>query len=209
MFRVIDAPTGGALGAVRRYFGLSQADVAPFLGLPQAGVAGVESGGRALSLRAGRQLALLTAGLPDGWHEPGSGQQAAHNSAAAGAAAAAEIDPLDPLDPAALRARQQYCEAAAMRERAQLARLTERATQARRRLAALPGLRAAVGPPPAATTGRAALDHERRRLWLALFENEARTVLARDGATAQTLLALRLGALEFEAAQLRALLAKA
>jgi hypothetical protein len=104
----------------------------------------------------------------------------------------------EPLDTRQLRRHQQTCQLRADNLALELRQLTERATWARRRLAALPILHQALTPangmPPA---------------WLERFGGEARNELVRSGSTAQALLRLRQAALLAEAAATGELLAAA
>lgn len=203
MFRVATTAQGGLIRSVRHYFGLSQPDLAPFLGVSQAELARFENGLRPLPSRVACPLALLTACLPPADAAPPAAPDPATlpHLAVPPLPLLAPPHPLDPVDAAALLARQRHCAAQAAKLRFQLTQLIERAAQARRRLAAMPALQAAVGSPPVdPPTPRAGRDHEQQVLWLKIFENEARIVLANSGATAQTLLLLRLSALEHEVA---------
>ncbi len=126
MLRVIKRAGASALQRVRHHFGLSQADVAPFLGISPVQVAQTESGARPLPLKAV---------LPQG-----------QLSAAQHAEPAAVPDA---PDLAALLARARQCRHEAAQARFRLAGLQERAAVAHHRLAALPALRQIpLGGPP-------------------------------------------------------------
>jgi hypothetical protein len=95
------------------------------------------------------------------------------------------------LDAAALRKQQRACEHRAQQLEFELSQLPARATWARRRLAALPELTAALTP-----TGGAP------PRWLAGFATEARAELLRSGSSAQARLRARIAGLRAEAAAL-------
>ncbi|WP_188559321.1 hypothetical protein [Hymenobacter glacieicola] len=99
-------------------------------------------------------------------------------------------------DIAALREHQRACQHRAEQMALELSRMPERATWARRRLAALPTLTAVLAPGKATPPS-----------WLNEFAEEARTELVRSGSTAQALLQARQAAFAAEAAELVRLLA--
>ncbi|MBX0289127.1 helix-turn-helix domain-containing protein [Hymenobacter sp. HSC-4F20] len=161
------------LPRLRAWFGLSQAGLGRCLGLSKAMVSQVERGVRGLPLAASLPQAALTLA-----------QQATP------AAPAPELP-----NAATLREQQHTCQRRAEQLAVELSRMPERATWARRRLAALATLTAVLAPagatPPA---------------WLSSFEAEARAELERSGSTAQALLQARQAALAAEAAVLEQLL---
>lgn len=168
-------PTSPALlPRLRAFFGLSQAALGYCLGFNKDMVSHIERGIRPLPLAAALPQAALTL--------------------------AQQQTPADPSpeapDTAALRKHQRVCEHRAGQLAYELTLLPERATWARRRLAALPVLRAALapdgGPVPA---------------WLARFEAGARAELERSGSTAQARLRVRVAGLLAEAAEAGRLLA--
>lgn len=161
------------LPRLRAWFGLSQAGLGRCLGLSKAMVSQVERRVRGLPLAASLPQAALTLA-----------QQAT-------AAAPAPEAP----DAATLREQQRTCQRRAAHLAAELSRMPERATWARRRLAALPTLTAVLAPAGAAPPA-----------WLASFGAEAHAELERSGSTAQALLQARQAALMAEATTLEALL---
>ncbi|GAA3950130.1 hypothetical protein GCM10022406_35010 [Hymenobacter algoricola] len=164
------------LPRLRTWFGMSQAGLGRCLGLSKAMVSQVERGVRGLPLRAAMPQAVLTLAL--------------HTTA---------LDPPpEPLDLKALQRRRQLCQLRANDLAFELSGLLERATWARRRLAALPTLRAALAPNGAELPE-----------WVEGFASEARNELVRSGTTAQALLRLRLAALTAEAAEAAQVLAAA
>ncbi|RYU78930.1 hypothetical protein [Hymenobacter persicinus] len=164
----------GLLPRLRAWFGLSQTGLGQCLGLSKMMVSQVERGVRGLPGRAAMPQAALTLAL--------------HSTA---------TDPSpEPLDAQAVLQRQQACQQRANQLAFELSGMLERATWARRRLAALPTLLAALAPPGTAAPA-----------WLATFEADARQELARSGTTAQALLRLRLAALTAEVAEAEQLLA--
>lgn len=159
--------------AVRAALGLTQAELARWLGVSRERVAQAEIKQRALPFAAWPQLTALTVAL------------------------AAPLAP-PPPEPAPLlapvRARLRECRYQAERLRLRLRELETAAEPMHRRLAALPAAWAAVPAGPA---------HEGRRRWLQRLLDEAADCLARDtGAAAQALLRARLAAYEHEAALL-------
>ncbi|MCB2377230.1 hypothetical protein LGH70_06530 [Hymenobacter sp. BT635] len=169
--------TSGLLPRLRAWFNLSQPMLGQCLGLSREMISQVERGLRGLPLSATLPQAALTLAY----------QTTTDKEPTA-----------EPLDAAALLKQQRACEYRAVQLAFELSRLPERALWARRRLAALPTLRAVLAPgnTPAPT-------------WLADFEAGAHTELARSGSTAQALLRARLVALEAEAAELARLLGAA
>lgn len=164
------------LPQLRAWFGLSQAGLGRCLGLGKAMVSQVERGVRRLPLRASLPQAALTLA-----------QQATPAQPAA-----------EGLNIMALQEQQQVCQHRAQQMERELSRMPERATWARRRLAALPTLTAVVAPAGSAPP-----------LWLAEFAEEARTELVRSGSTAQALLRARQAAMQAEAAEIDRFLAMA
>ena len=154
------------LPRLRAWFGLSQIALAQALGLSKAMLWQVERGLRGLPLPAALAQAALTL--------------------------AQQNTPAEPLpetpDGAALRRHQRACQLRADRLTYKLDQLPARAAWARRRLAALPILTAALTPANAEAPA-----------WLSDFAATARAELARSGSTAQARLRVRLAGLRAEA----------
>jgi len=156
------------LARLRATFALSQTALGYCLGLSRTMVSQVERGVRGLPMKAVLPQAALTLAQQTTPAEPAA----------------------EPLEASALQKHQQACQLRAERLAFELASMPARAAWARRRLAALPTLRAVLAPAGAPSPP-----------WLARFEAEARNELVRSGSTAQALLRLRVAALEFEAGQ--------
>ena len=154
------------LPRLRAWFGLSQTELAHCLGLSREMVSQVERGVRGLPLPAALPQAALTLAL--------------HNTPAEPAPEA--------LDVAALRKHQRACQHRADQLAYELSLLPERAAWARRRLAALPVLTAALAPAGTAASA-----------WLSSFATQARAELIHSGHTAQARLRLRIAGLLAEA----------
>jgi transcriptional regulator with XRE-family HTH domain len=161
------------LPRLRAFFGLSQTDLGRCLGLSRSMISQVEVGTRGLPLKAALPQVALTLALHTTPAEP----------------------PAEAADVARLQRRQQKCLLRANELAYELGALPARATWARRRLAALPRLTAALVPAG-----------EPLPVWLAFFAAEARHELASSGSTAQALLQLRQAAFAYEAEQIRQLL---
>ena len=155
------------LPRLRAHFNLSQEELGHCLCLSRTMVSQVERGIRPLPLPASLPQAALTL--------------AYHNTPAEPAPEA--------LDRAALHKQQRACRHRAGQLTYELSLLPERAAWARRRLAALPVLTAALAP-----AGTEAPK------WLAYFAADAHAELLRSGSTAQTRLRARIAGLEAEAA---------
>ena len=155
------------LPRLRAFFGLSLTDLGQCLGLSKTMVSQVERGLRPLPLPASLPQAALTL--------------AYHNTPP-------EPAPETPDAPALLK-HQRACQHRAAQLTYELSQLPEQAVWARRRLAALPVLTAALAP---ADTEAPA--------WLAGFAAEARAELVRGGSTAQARLRVRIAGLLAEAA---------
>jgi transcriptional regulator with XRE-family HTH domain len=155
------------LPRLRAHFNLSQEALGKCLGLSRTMVSQVERGIRPLPLPAALPQAALTLAL--------------HRTPA-------EPEP-EALDRAALHKHQRACQHRAEQLTYALSLLPARAAWARRRLAALPVLTAALAP--AGTAAPA---------WLTGFAAEARAELARSGSTAQARLRGRIAGLLTEAA---------
>ena len=166
--------TSSLLPRLRAHFNLSQPELGHCLGLSRTMVSQVERGLRPLPLPASLPQAALTL--------------AYHNTPAA-------PEP-EALDADALQTQQRACLHRAGQLGYELGQLPVRAAWARRRLAALPTLTAALAPMGAKSPG-----------WLAQFEADARAELLRSGSTAQARLRARQAALEAEAAELSQVLA--
>lgn len=159
---------------VRTYFGLSQQELARFLGVSRALVALVETGRRTLPAEAENRLAILNAGI----------RQEAVTPAEAVKSAPAAWEPL--------QLHQRKCLRQASGLRQELLQLQTQAAQYQRRLQALPLLSQALGRFPADTELQS---------WLEQLATEARYGLFDCGTAAQALLTVRITALEFEAAE--------
>ena len=195
-------PSDSILADVRQHFGLQQAELASYLGLPKSYASHLETGRRSLSPAVAEALAPLVAHLPP----PGA---AAMASALRLASAAAPALALGQPEAAPLVARLDYCQHHARRLRRALAPLEAQAATASRWAAALPALRAALPPDPgpahepnAATHWPAWLTWHRHR-WLA----QRPTALPPDLSARYHLLRLQAEVLDAEAAALAALLA--
>ena len=162
------APTR-LLPRLRDFFGLSLTEAGHCLGLSKTMLHQVERGLRPLPLQASLPQAALTL--------------AYHNTPA-------EPEPETP-DTAALHQQQRAAELRANQLTHELSQLPARAVWARRRLAALPGLTAALAPAGTAPP-----------VWLAGFTAEAHAELARSGSTEQARLRGRITGLRAEAAAL-------
>ncbi|MBH8556991.1 helix-turn-helix domain-containing protein [Hymenobacter negativus] len=154
------------LARLREWFGLSQTELGSYLGLQREVISQVERGIRPLPLPAALPQAALTL--------------AYHNTPA-------EPEPEAP-DAHALHKQQRACQLRADQLSHELDQLPARATWARRRLAALPVLTAALTPAGGAAPA-----------WLATFEAEAHAELARSGSTAQARLRVRIAGLRAKA----------
>jgi len=161
--------TSALLPRIRAFFGLSQAALGRALRLGRVMVSQVERGLRSLPLAAGLPQAALTLAYQ-------------------------RTPPAPPAEAPDVRALLRQARADAHRAQQlefELSLLPERAAWARRRLAALPALTAALapagGPPPP---------------WLAGFAIEARAELLRSGSTAQARLRARIAGLRAGAAAL-------
>ena len=163
----MEPTTSRLLPRLRAFFSLSLTDLGYCLGLSKTMVSQVERGVRPLPLPASLPQAALTL--------------AYHNTPT-------EPDP-EALDRAALQKHQRACRHRAEQLTYELSLLPERATWARRRLAALPVLTAALAPAGAAPPA-----------WLAGFTADARAELLRSGSTAQARLRARIAGLLAEAA---------
>lgn len=187
----ITAPTRSLAAAVRAHFGLTQPELAAYLGLTRVQIGHAETGRRGLGTAALAGLLPLADCLP----------------AAAPPAPPAFGTP----DPGPLAARLDYCQHHAARLRRELRPLEAQATAAGHWEAALPAIRATLPPdlggaePPARPPGparRAAFATWFRWRWLALRP----TALPPDLSAAYHLRRLQAEAYETEAAALATLL---
>ncbi len=188
------------VAAVRAHFGLSQQDVAGWLGVSEVKVSHLEAGRRCINEATAEALAPLLRHLPP----PGPAPATLRLASAAVSVAQAFAPP----EPAPLEARIDYCQHTARRLRRLLRPLEAQATVAARWAAALPTLRAALPPDPgpkaepdAAADWPAWLGWFRHR-WLDLRP----TALRPDLSARYHLLRLQAEALEAEAAGLTDLL---
>ena len=156
-----------ALAAVRQHFGLSQQDMAGWLGVSPAQASHLETGRRALPPEAAEALAPLLRQVP------APSAPAAPALRLASVAPAAPTLALAPPEAAPLEARLDYCQHHARRLRRLMRPLEAEAALAAHWAAALPTLRAALPPDPgpshepdAATNWPAWLAWHRHR-WLA------------------------------------------
>ncbi|WP_046243369.1 helix-turn-helix domain-containing protein [Hymenobacter terrenus] len=190
-------PTDPLLTRVRHYLGISQDELARYLGLSKSQVSRLETGLRSFNPDVAEQVDALAQALP---------------AVLPPANALPGPDDLAPPDPAPLEARLDYCRHHARRLRRALRPLVAQATHAAHWRVALPTLRAALPPdpggnePPAHTgPGRwAAFLVWYRWRWLA----ERPTALSPDLSARYHLLRLQAEALETEAAALERLLAR-
>ena len=183
---------------IRRYFGISQEELASYLGLTGAQVSRLEAGKQDTSAAIWQQLDRLATPLPAAEPLP--------------LTAAVLLTLATAPERAPLEARLDYCQHHARRLRRALRPLEAQATYAARWRDALPVLRAGLPPdpggeePPVATgPGRwASFLVWYRWRWLALRP----TTLSPDEAARYHLLRLQAEALEAEAEALAALLAR-
>ena len=157
------------LPRLRAWFRLSQAELGYCLGLSREMVSQVERGVRGLPLPASLPQAALTL--------------AQHVTSST-------LTAMEAPDAKALLKHQRACQHRADQLTFELTLLPERAEWARRRLAALPTLRAALAPMGT-----------RLPNWLAGFEADARAEIVRSGSTAQALLRVRWTGLLAEATE--------
>ncbi|GAB3866076.1 hypothetical protein GCM10028824_06100 [Hymenobacter segetis] len=154
------------LAQLRAFFGLSQTELGNYFNLSREVISQVERGLRPLPLPAALPQAALTLARQSTQAEPAP----------------------EAPDTAALQKHQRACQHRADQLTYELSQIPPRATWARRRLATLPVLTAALAP--AGTAAPA---------WLAGFVAEARTELDRSGSTAQARLRVRIAGLRAEA----------
>jgi len=129
--------------AVRQYFGLSQQEIAIWLGVTPAQAAHLETGRRNISPATAEALAPLLRQLPAPGPATGAGALRLASARPAPPALA-----LAPPEAAPLAARLDYCRHHARQRRRQLRPLEQQAATAARWAAALPALRAALPPDP-------------------------------------------------------------
>ncbi|MCB2407424.1 helix-turn-helix transcriptional regulator [Hymenobacter lucidus] len=170
----ISPPAEPVVIRVRTYFGLSQQELARFLGVSRALVALVETGRRTLPAEAATRLAILDSGISEEAATPVEVSRSA----------------LATWEPLQLHQRKCLRQASGLRQ--ELLQLQTQAAQYQRRLQALPLLSQALGQFPADAELQA---------WLEQLATEARYGLFDCGTAAQTLLTVRITALEFEAAE--------
>ena len=182
------------LGRVRAYYGLTQPELAQYLGISLPLANHLEAGRRVPSALVLERLAPLAAQMPP-------------------EAPAVPLPPAPPpgrLDPAPLEARRAACLYHAGNLRWQLRQLPAQARTAARWAQALPGLRAALppeAPAPPPTADLAARREAIRLRYVRDFLDLQATTLDPATLSQWHLLHLRAAALEAEAAALAALLA--
>jgi len=179
------------VAAVRAYFGLTQDDLAQYLGVSRAAVSHAEAGRRHFGTAVWLRLLPLAELLPP-------------DAPAPGLPAALAAPQLPPGPPAALaeppvRRRLRHCAHEAQQLRHTLESRYAAGQQARRWQQALPGLLALLPATPAADSRW----QQRQRRWLATHSAEMADKLDAASLTDYQLLALRLHYLEQEAAELR------
>lgn len=170
---------------LRAQFGLTQQQMAAWLGVPRASLALAERGHQALPPGTGVQWArLFFAGRGQRYHLNGTTEPAPP-----------PLPPPPPL-PGPLVARLDYCQHHAQRLQRELHQLQQQAARYEARLTAVPALR--TGPLPLSA---------REDNWLLRFQQEAEDLLqTRCGAGPQRLLQARIAGLEHEAELLQELL---
>jgi DNA-binding XRE family transcriptional regulator len=193
-----------AAAAVRAHFGLSQQELAAWLGVSEAQAGHLETGRRGLGHATAEALAPLLRQLP----VPGPAAGSALRLASA--APAPPVLALAPPEAAPLAARLDYCQHHARQRRRQLRPLEAQAATAARWAAALPALRAALPPDPgSAAEPNPATDWP---AWLSWYRHRwlsSRPTALPPGLSARYhLLRLQAEALEAEAGALAALLAE-
>ena len=185
-------------GAVRQYFGLSQLELASWLGVSKMDVGHLEAGRRNLSPATAEALAPLLRHLPP--PAPAKLQLASATNTPPQA--------LAPPEAAPLLARLDYCQHHARRLRRELRPLLAQAAVAARWAAALPTLRAALPPDPGPTAEPdGATDWPAWHTWFRHRWLDRRPTTLPPALSARYhLLRLQAEALEAEAAGLAALL---
>ncbi|QIX63081.1 helix-turn-helix transcriptional regulator [Hymenobacter lutimineralis] len=139
------------LARVRRYFGLSQQELAALLGLAPSTTNQLERGTRALTREVYERLAPFLAILEAAEAAPAAPAPAAPDpETVPEAPAALTTPPPGPFAPGPLERRRRTCLYEAHNMRWQLRHLPEQAAVAARWAAALPRLRATLPPPPPA-----------------------------------------------------------
>lgn len=181
---------------VRRYFGLTQAELARYLGVSEGFAGHLESGRRGLPIELGQVLDQLAGPIP-AEPAPPTPAELANLTAAP--------------DPAPLLARLDYCRHHAARLRRALRPLEAEAAYATRWRAALPALRATLPPDPGGEEPPAPAGPGRWAAFLGWYRwrwlEQRPTALAPAEAARYHLLRLQAEALETEAAALAQLLA--
>jgi transcriptional regulator with XRE-family HTH domain len=171
----ISSTSGPLLPVVRAYYGLSQVELAQFLSVSRGLVALVETRRRVLPPDAAARLKLLSGLMNKQAESPSINESAS-----------------EPAVGEAMQLHQRKCLRQASGLRQELEKLQLQATQYQRRLSTLPVLSGALGKPPADAGLRA---------WLDKMAAQAQYGLADCGLAAQSLLTVRIAALEFEAAE--------
>lgn len=190
-------------GRVRAHFGLEQHELAALLGLSRPMLTNIEAGRRALTCEVAARLAPFVAAVPTA--AEAAAQLLAETQAQADATAPLPAPPPGPVAPGPLEKRRAACLHEARALRWQLRGLPAQARQAAAWAAALPGILAALPPPPPEGQPPATPEQARLRYvhsWLATVP----LALSPEVLTQWHLLRQRALALEAEAAALAALL---
>jgi len=191
------------LARVRRYYGLQQRELAALVGISPALAHQLEAGRRALTPAVAERLAPYLPPVPTA--PEAAAQLLAEAQALADSALPLPPPPPGPFEAAPLARRRAACQHEARALRQRLGELASQAAVATRWAAALPGLLAALPPPP--PEGQPAATREAARLryahtWLATVP----LALPPAALAEYHLLHQRVRALEIEAAALAQLL---
>jgi len=204
-------PSNSLLVAIRTHFGLTQLELARYLGISPQQVAHLEAGRRRSTPAATLRLTRLARLLPS---PEGAGPEAPAATYAPPAAPlvlfGAELPLPDLLAPAVLQRRQRQLGRRLALLRRDLYVLTNRTSVLERRRWALPVLETALLPHPADPAVGTPAEQAHLRRWLAELAGclPPPPALRPDAATAVALLLVRLAATEAEAATLAQLIAR-
>jgi transcriptional regulator with XRE-family HTH domain len=193
------APSDSRLARLRRYFGLSQQELAALLGVTPVVMNYLERGRRSPSPAVWERLAPFLAVMEAAPEPPTPLAAEAPN-------ADPDTPPPGPIDPGPLERRRRACLFEARNLRWQLRQLPEQAAVAARWAEALPRLRAALPPPPPADEAPATAEAVRLRYVHSWLETVP-LALEPEALALWHLRHQRARALEAEAAALGALLA--